>query len=115
MTAPPPGLVRCAPVVLGADSEWSRGAFGSVHVVDAPAGRVAVKRVPELAGHVNRELETCMRLASDPHPNVVQLLGYWTEDDDEERKRTLYLVMEFVPETLRSVAFWRASRASICG
>jgi serine/threonine protein kinase len=86
-------------VALGA--EWSRGAFGSVHVVDTPTGRVAVKRVPELAGHANRELETCARLASDPHPNVVQLLGYWTGHDGPTT--TLYLVMEFVPETLCGV------------
>ena len=89
------GLAPCAPVVFGA--EWSRGAFGSVHVVETPAGRVAVKRVPDPVGHVNRELDTCVRLASDPHPNVVQLLGYWTDHD------TLYLMMEFVPETLRGV------------
>lgn len=47
------GLAQYAPVVLGADSEWSRGAFGSVHVVD-----------------------------TTPTRNVVQLLGYWTTADD---------------------------------
>jgi serine/threonine protein kinase len=68
-----------------------------VYAVDTPTGRVAVKRVPELAGHVNRELQTCIRLASDPHPNIVGLLGYWSVGE------TLHLVMEFFPQTLAGV------------
>jgi serine/threonine protein kinase len=112
------GLERCAPLALGA--EWARGAFGSVHVVDTPAGRVAVKRVAETPGHVNRELETCIGLASDPHAGIVCVLGYWTEQTEDTEKppvvdgsetlgtlivnlQTLYLVMEFLPETLRGV------------
>ena len=79
-------LSPCAPLVLG--DEWARGAFGSVFVVDAPhyhgtARKIAVKRVPDPIGHVNRELETCVRLARDPHPNIVQMLGYWTEEGAE--------------------------------
>lgn len=128
------GLERCAPVALG--EEWARGAFGSVHVVDtpsAPTGRIAVKRVAETPGHVNRELETCIRLALDPHAGIVRVLGYWTEQAEQaeqqertlralpvvdaepeplerperpegpETLQTLYLVMEFFPETLRGV------------
>jgi serine/threonine protein kinase len=85
-------LKQYSPVVLG--EEFASGAFGSVHMVDTPTGQIAVKRVPELEGHVNRELETCKILALENHPNIVQLLGYWTD------KNTLYLVMEFMPETL---------------
>ena len=85
-------LKKYSPVVLG--EEFASGAFGSVHMVDTPTGRIAVKRVSELEGHINRELETCKILALENHPNIVQLLGYWTE------KTTLYLVMEFMPETL---------------
>ena len=115
------GLERCAPVALG--FLWARGAFGSVHVVDtpsAPTGRVAVKRVAETPGHENRELETCIRLALDPHAGIVRVLGYWTETEGTEKlpvvdgtapepgplhktPQTLYLVMEFLPETLRGV------------
>jgi len=118
------GLERCAPVALG--SIWARGAFGSVHVVDtpsAPIGRVAVKRVAETPGHENRELETCIRLELDPHAGIVRVLGYWTETEETEKLpvvdgtapelgplhktlqtlQTLYLVMEFFPETLRGV------------
>ena len=83
------------PLALG--HEWARGAFGSVHVVETPAGRVAVKSVPDPVGHANRELETCMRLASDEHAGIVRFLGYWTEG------AVLFLVMEFIPETLGSV------------
>ena len=93
-------LEQCEPIELG--DEWSHGAFGSVHVVDTPTGRIAVKRVPELPDHINRELDTCMRLASDNHPNIVQLLGYWTENINLTT-RCLYLVMEFMPETLGCV------------
>ncbi|MEI6136422.1 MAG: protein kinase [Chloroflexota bacterium] len=92
-------LEPCAPVALGA--EWSRGAFGSVHVVDTVGGRIAVKRVPDVPGHVNRELETCVRLASEPHPSIVRMLGYWHEGTGVHT--TLFLVMEFVPETLCAV------------
>ena len=84
------------PVMLS-DNEWASGAFGKVHVVDTPTGRIAVKSVHELKGHVNRELETCKRLASENHPNIVKLLGYWIENT------TLFLVMEFMPETLNSL------------
>ena len=59
---------KCEPLVLG--EEWASGSFGSVHVVDTPTGRVAVKCVPELEGHVNRELDTCIQLARKNHPNI---------------------------------------------
>jgi serine/threonine protein kinase len=125
-------MAPCAPLVLG--DELARGAFGSVYVVDAPyegqvdaseaprygeARKIAVKRVPDPVGHVNRELETCVRLARDPHPNVVRMLGYWTEEGAEGAGPTgptgpkgptaptapavLYLAMEFFPETLGGV------------
>lgn len=84
------------PVVLS-DDEWASGAFGKVYVVDTPTGKIAVKSVPELKDHVNRELETCKQLASENHPNIVQLLGCWIENT------TLFLVMEFIPETLNSL------------
>ena len=58
----------CVPMTLG--GEWGSGAFGKVHVVDTPTGRIAVKCVPELEDHVNRELETCKRLAQENHPNI---------------------------------------------
>ena len=86
---------KCTPLVL--EKEWARGAFGSVHVVDTPTGRVAVKCVPELEGHMNRELDTCIQLASKNHPNIVKLFGYWID------KSILCLVMEFMPQTLFSV------------
>jgi glycogen synthase kinase 3 beta len=82
--------------MLGND-EWASGSFGKVHVVDTPTGRIAVKSVPDLEGYVNRELETCKVLASENHPNIVQLLGYWIEN------KTLFLVMKFMPETLNSL------------
>lgn len=90
-------LKQYSPVVLG--EEFASGAFGSVHMVDTPTGLIAVKRVTELEGHINRELETCKILALENHSNIVQLLGYWTE------KTTLYLVMEFIPETLGNLLY----------
>jgi glycogen synthase kinase 3 beta len=46
---------------------------------------------------VNRELETAVRLSSEPHPNIVRFLGHWTEG------RVLFLVMDFYPDTLAGV------------
>lgn len=86
---------KCEPLVLG--EEWASGAFGSVHMVDTPTGRVAVKCVQQLEGHVNRELDTCIQLASKNHPNIVKLFSYWISNS------FLYLVMEFIPQTLGSV------------
>lgn len=90
-------LEQCAPIALG--DEYAHGSFGSVHIVDTPTGQVAVKRVPQLVDHVNRELDICKQLASNPHPSIVKLLGYWIESTPS----TLYLVMEFMPETLGSI------------
>ena len=91
----------CAPIPLG-DDEYARGAFGTVHVVDTPTGRVAIKRVSESVEHTNRELDTCVRLASDHHPHIVSLLGYWTEHPSDST-RCIYLVMEFLPDTLGEI------------
>jgi len=97
----PRTFAPCAPIALG-DEEWSRGAFGSVFVVDGPSGKMAVKRVSESVEYANRELETCTRLASDDHPHIVDLIGYWTEDTSPTT-RVLYLVMGFMPDTLGGV------------
>jgi serine/threonine protein kinase len=83
------------PLLLG--DVWASGTFGKVHIVDTPSGRIAVKSVPQLEGHVNRELNTCIQLASKNHPNIVKLFGYWTD------KSVLYIIMDFMPETLRSL------------
>ena len=91
-------LEKIEPFELG--DEWARGSFGQIYVVDTPTGQICVKRVPEMIDHVNRELEICMILAPENHPNIVQFLGYWIENTIPS---ILYLVMEFVPETLRSV------------
>ena len=97
----PRDFAPCAPIALG-DDEWSRGAFGSVFVVDTPSGKIAVKRVSESVEFANRELETCKRLASDDHPHIVELIGYWTECASPNT-RVLYLVMGFMPDTLGGV------------
>lgn len=91
-------LEKLEPFQLG--DEWANGSFGQIYLVDTPTGQICVKRVPELLEHVNRELEICMILAPENHPNIVKFLGYWIENTTPS---ILYLVMEFVPETLRSV------------
>lgn len=88
-------LEQCDPFILG--DVWASGTFGKVHIVDTPTGRIAIKSVTQLVGHANRELDICIRVSSDNHPNIVKLLKYWTE------KNIIYLVMEFMPETLRSL------------
>ena len=60
-------------------------------------------------------------LAAAQHPFVVQVKGHWyTEDPEQANVRKLHLMMEFVPQTLRSVLVYlnahemrmKASRAT---
>lgn len=83
------------PLIL--EDELARGAFGTVHVVNSENGKVAVKSVTQLERYKNREFDTCKRLAQENNPNIVKFLGYWFE------KTILYLVMEFIPNTLNNV------------
>ena len=70
---------------------------------------------------LNRELRICSILAAARHPFIVQVKGHWyTEDPEQANVRKLHLMMEFVPQTLRSVLVYlnahemrmKASRAT---
>jgi hypothetical protein len=112
------------------ERRFCNGAFGTLFVSELPVtGKVAIKQVPTMAaapysftgwmrehrGNVqveqrssflNRELRMCSVLAPARHPFIVEVKGYWyTEDTDEgtPNLRKLHLMMEFVPQSLRSV------------
>jgi hypothetical protein len=51
---------------------------------------------------MNREFEMCGRLAIARHPNIVETKGYWY-CDETLTTRKINLMMEFVPQTLRSI------------
>ena len=88
-------LEQLEPITLG--DEFAAGSFGTVHVVYTQTSIIAVKRVIQLNGYVNRELKTCKLLSEENNPNIVKFLGYWIENT------TLYLAMEFIPDTLNSL------------
>jgi hypothetical protein len=89
-------LELCTPP-LTLEHEWASGAFGNVYLADTPTCKVSVKCVPQLEGYVNRELTTCKQVAKEKNPNIVKFLGYWIENTN------LFLVMEFIPNTLNSI------------
>mmetsp|Transcript_55117 Transcript_55117/g.131345 ORF Transcript_55117/g.131345 Transcript_55117/m.131345 type:complete len:432 (+) Transcript_55117:133-1428(+) len=74
-----------------------QGSFGSVHVAEARDGRkVAIKSVEHDEGREMREVEI---LEAIDHPNVVALLESFTAPD-RDGKKTLHIVMEYLPKNL---------------
>ena len=98
--------VPCEPLPL--ERKLGAGAFGTVFRSRTPSGCVvAIKRVVEDENYVNREAEVCKILAAGNHPNIVEVKGiYFTADQG----RTMNLVLEHVPKTMRSVLSFLSKR-----
>lgn len=82
------------------------GSFGAVFlakVVDTDE-MVAIKKVLQDRRFKNRELQIMRQLAKQPHPFIVQLKHHFVSKGSRSDDVYLNLVLEFVPETLYSVA-----------
>ena len=97
----------CQPLTL--EKRLGAGAFGTVFRSHTPSGRVvAIKQVVEDESYANREVEICKVLAAGNHPNIVEVQGlYFTED---QQGRVLNLVLEHIPQTMRSVLLFLNKR-----
>jgi len=72
------------------------GAFGAVHLVEHDGTRLAIKRIPEDAGHASREVRI-LRLMS--HPFIVTFVDSF-ETTHRQGKKITHIVMEYLPENL---------------
>ena len=101
--------VPCEPLLFG--TKLGAGAFGAVFRSRMPSGRVvAIRQVVEDPNYVNREVEVHKLLEAGNHPNirVVEPLGvYYTLD---QQRCTMNLVIECVPQSLRSVLLYPDNR-----
>ena len=100
--------VPCSPFML--EKPLGQGTFGTVFRSRTASGRVvAIKQVEEDERYVTREVEICKMLAAVNHPNIVEVVGlYFTVD--QQHVRTLNLVMEYLPQTMRGVLSFLSRR-----
>lgn len=88
------------------------GSFGTVYkaVVPSTGVTVAVKKVVEESDINNRELEICRILSRGNHPNICGGQGFYITQSTAST-RVLHLILEFVPESLRSVLNYLKERS----
>ena len=99
--------VPCQPLAL--EKKLGAGAFGTVFRGRTPSGHlVAIKQVVHDSNIVDREADICKMLAAGNHPNIVEVTGIYFEAD--VRGRTLNLVLEYVPKTMRNVLLFLSGR-----
>ena len=82
------------------------GSFGAVFqakVVETGAV-VAIKKVLQDRRFKNRELQIMRQLAQQSHPYVVTLKHYFVSKGSKADEVYLNLVLEYIPETIYSVA-----------
>jgi len=65
---------------------------------------VAIKKVLQDRRFKNRELQMMRQLQKQPHPNIVTLKHFFVSKGSKQDDVYLNLVLEFVPETVYSVA-----------
>jgi len=82
------------------------GSFGAVFLakVVETGDLVAIKKVLQDRRFKNRELQIMRQLAKHPHPFVVLLKHHFLSSGTKQDEVYLNLVLEFVPETIYSVA-----------
>ena len=82
------------------------GSFGAVFLakVVETEEMVAIKKVLQDKRFKNRELQIMRQLAKQQHPYVVQLKHHFIGKGSKPDEVYLNLVLEFVPETIYSVA-----------
>jgi glycogen synthase kinase 3 beta len=82
------------------------GSFGAVFLakVVETDEMVAIKKVLQDRRFKNRELQIMKQLAKQPHPYIVQLKHNFASKGSKSDDVYLNLVLEYVPETIYSVA-----------
>ena len=82
------------------------GSFGAVFLarVVETEELVAIKKVLQDKRFKNRELQIMRQLMKQPHPYIVLLRHYFISKGSKEDDVYLNLVLEYIPETLYSVA-----------
>ncbi|CAM9383875.1 unnamed protein product [Ectocarpus sp. 12 AP-2014] len=93
-------------VSYNAEHIIGNGSFGVVFqaVVVETGEVVAIKKVLQDKRFKNRELQMMRMLAKKDHPNIVSLKHCFYSNGDKTDEIYLNLVLEFVPETVYSVA-----------
>lgn len=82
------------------------GSFGAVFLAKVVETNetVAIKKVLQDKRFKNRELQIMRQLSKQPHPYVVTLRHHFVSKGSKSDDVYLNLVLEFIPETVYSVA-----------
>lgn len=82
------------------------GSFGAVFLAKASDSDelVAIKKVLQDKRFKNRELQIMRQLARQPHPYIVSLKHHFISRGSKADDIYLNLVLEYVPETIYSIA-----------
>jgi len=88
------------------------GSFGAVFLakVVETDEMVAIKKVLQDKRFKNRELQIMKQLAAQPHPYIVTLKQHFESKGNRNDEEYLNLVLEYVPETIYSVAKYFTKR-----
>jgi glycogen synthase kinase 3 beta len=93
------------------------GSFGVVFraTVVETGEVVAIKKVLQDTRFKNRELHIMRQLSKQPHPNVIALKHcFYSSDERNEDELYLNLVLEYMPETVYSVArAWQKAKTPL--
>jgi len=100
------GGTRQEPIHYNAERIIGNGSFGVVFqaTVVSTGDVVAIKKVLQDKRFKNRELQIMKALSKTPHPNIVELKHSFYSNGDKPDELYLNLVLEFIPETVYSVA-----------
>mmetsp|Transcript_4010 Transcript_4010/g.5581 ORF Transcript_4010/g.5581 Transcript_4010/m.5581 type:complete len:387 (+) Transcript_4010:249-1409(+) len=100
------GSSRQEPIHYNAERIIGNGSFGVVFqaTVVSTGDVVAIKKVLQDKRFKNRELQIMKLLSKTPHPNIVELKHSFYSNGDKPDELYLNLVLEYIPETVYSVA-----------
>jgi len=100
------GTIRSDTFTYDAQRMVGHGSFGAVFLAKVvESGEiVAIKKVLQDRRFKNRELQIMRHLAKHPHPYVVLLKHHFLSNGTKQDEVYLNLVLEYVPETIYSVA-----------
>lgn len=91
------------------------GSFGAVFIAKIleTGETVAIKKVLQDPRFKNRELQILRMISKQPHPYIVSLRHYFVSKGAKSEDIFLNLVMDFVPDTIFSIARYFAKRKEL--